>query len=31
MNASERYPDGIVIGAVENEKITRSIMSQVAG
>lgn len=30
MNASERYPDGIVIAAVENEKITRSIMSQVA-
>ena len=30
MNASESYPDGIVIAAVENEKITRSIMSQVA-
>ena len=30
MNTSERYPDGIVIAAVENEKITRSIMSQVA-
>lgn len=30
MNASKRYPDGIVIAAVENEKITRSIMSQVA-
>lgn len=30
MGASERYADGIVIAAVENEKITRSMMSQVA-
>ena len=29
MNASERYPDGIVIAAVEHDKINRSIMRQV--